>query len=283
MGAAASLSVSDMFHVKPRLLRRQAPGSFVHEFAFTVEPYAGCAFGCSYCFVPAKSPIGRLPGLDSWGGWYDALTRDQVDAELDAHTDEIRGAWLYLAGETDAWQPAERRLTITRHVLTRLVRLDFDRLLLSTRSALVCRDLDVLSEVADRVLVGVSIPTDLDEVRKLVEPTTPSIPRRFETARALREAGIRVRIHVAPLLPHSDAFARTVASGADRVWVDCPDPATPRWGALCDLLGWRDGLDPRTFERFYERVCAVAGDERTGLGRDTFAAGVRAHEAWDVP
>jgi hypothetical protein len=276
MTRPAPFRIADAYAVHPTLLRRQSPGSFVREFKFTLEPYVGCAFGCRYCFVPAKSALGSLPGLEAWGSWYDALDPSQIDAELEAHADEIRDAWLYLAGETDAWQPIERTARATRFVLERLSALTFGRLLVSTRSPLILRDTDLLSDFAARTCIGISIPTDRDDVRKTVEPTAPSIERRIEIIRQLCAVGLNVRVNVAPLLPHSRDFAARLFDVAPRVWIDVPDPATPSWQAICRTIGWDAERTAPVYQEFYEQACTRFGGDGVGIGRRDFVKGLRA-------
>ena len=176
-----------------------------------------------------------------------------------------------MAGESDAWQPVESRVGVTRYVLEKLSSFRFGYLLLSTRSPIIRRDIDLLAALAPRVLVGVSISTDLDDVRKLIEPCAPTINNRFETARILRSAGIPLRIHVAPLLKHSPDFVSRLFDVVSSVWVDFPDPKTPRWDILCRRIGRPEGLDPKAYLAFTEQLKIRFGVERVGLGRDDFA------------
>jgi DNA repair photolyase len=264
------------FETPLALFRRQSANSYVREFKFSLEPYAGCRFGCKYCFVPAKSNIARQYDIQEWGRWFHFVDRHSIDQEFESRRRELPGAWLYMAGETDAWQPAERTLGITRHVLELLSDHAFAFLLLSTRSTIIGRDIDVLQSMTHRTEIGVSIPTDLEDVRRIAEPTAPRIEDRFATVRLLRQAGLSVRINVAPLLKHTSEFAARLFDAAPWVWVDYPDPATPvagshaKMGVELPVLASGDAC-----RDFHSIAANNYGTSRVGLGRDDFSGAFR--------
>ena len=94
-------------------------------------------------------------------------------------------------------------------------------MLLQTRSPIVERDLDLLKQLGDRVMVSITLETDDDSVRRALTPTSPSVERRLKTARMMRSEGIPVQLAISPMMPnHPERFAALADEAADRVIVD---------------------------------------------------------------
>lgn len=249
------------------LLVRQKASSFIRDFDWSINPYSGCAFACGGCYVPDLL-VGRAERLGGWGSYVEARVKSLEVLRRSA--DRLRGATFFMSPVTDVYQPAERRFRLTRALLEELRGIDFEWGLLSTRSPLVLEDLDLLREFGARIEVGISLPTDLEEVRRRLDPKNPPVNARLEACRRLREAGVPVRLHVAPMQPHSDDFPRIAGEAADWVWIDHP----------CHLRvirpvyeehGLEDWLSPEAAVRATERWRAVLGEERVGYGQPDFA------------
>jgi len=247
-------------------LIQQKPGAFVGEFDYTLSPYSGCQFGCSYCYVP--DVLRGLPEKrGGWGTYVD--TRSRSVSVLQKHAESLQNASIFMSATTDAYQPVEAQKRITRGLLEALVDIPFDFLLISTRSGLVLRDLDILTDprMINRVEVGISIPTDLEEAHRVLEPRTASFKGRFVVARKLREAGVATRIHAAPIARLStESFVASCRESADWLWVD---------GA-----GHGAGRTKEGQEWLYDYPSAHAwaglfayrlGKTRVGYGREQFA------------
>jgi len=134
----------------------------------------------------------------------------------------LHEARVFMASATDPYQPLERQYRLSRRCLEVLLLCPTTEVIVHTRSPLVLQDLDLLRAFGDRLSVGLSIPTDDDSVRQVVEPHAPAIPSRWATAERLAAAGVSVTIGVAPLLAVHDARAfarRAKASGAAQAWV----------------------------------------------------------------
>jgi len=164
-------------------------------FDWTCNPYLGCSFGCIYCYAMFL-PQNRRP-KEQWGKWFQAKVNAVELAKKQAR--KVAGQAVYMASVTDPYLPAERSLKLTRGILEALLPHQ-PRLLVQTRGPLVVRDLDVLKQFR-AVRINMSIPTDNEEVRMAFEPKAPPLERRWEAARAAREAGIPVGICVTPMLP----------------------------------------------------------------------------------
>jgi DNA repair photolyase len=171
-------------------------------FNQSANPYYGCEHGCAYCYArPTYAYWGLSPGLD----FETRIFAKPNAAEL------LRAALarpgyvcetLAIGTNTDAYQPAEREWKITRALIE--VCADFNQpVALITKSALVERDIDILSAMAGRGLakVYISVPTLDPECARLLEPRAAAPYRRIETIRALAAAGIPVGIMTAPVIP----------------------------------------------------------------------------------
>lgn len=171
-------------------------------FDRSINPYRGCEHGCVYCFArPTHAYLDLSPGLDFETRLF---YKPEIAARLkeDLMKSNYRCAPVAVGINTDAYQPVERRLKLTRSVLEVLVSCSHPFSLV-TKSALVERDLDLLSVAARKRLVSVAVSiTTLDgELARYMEPRAVSPRRRLQTIRTLADAGIPVTVMVAPVIP----------------------------------------------------------------------------------
>ncbi|MFY9510438.1 MAG: PA0069 family radical SAM protein [Rubrivivax sp.] len=171
-------------------------------FDLSINPYRGCEHGCIYCYArPTHSYLNLSPGLDF---------ETRIVAKVNA-AERLREAFaqrsyqpllLNIGSATDAYQPAERRLRITRSVIEVLQehRHPFS---LITKSSGVERDLDLVAPMAAERLaaVYVSITTLEPALARILEPRAASPQRRLRTIRTLAEAGVPVGVSVSPIIP----------------------------------------------------------------------------------
>jgi DNA repair photolyase len=165
---------------------------------FTLNAYQGCAFGCSYCYVPAmRRKRGQIDDKP-WGGWLqvkvnapDVLRRQMLRLDPEAK--------IAIGTATDSWQPLEKKYRIARQILEELSYYT-NPVSLLTRSPLLLRDIDILHKI-ENVSVGVSLPTFDERVRRVFEPHAPSVAGRVHLIRKLVEAGIAPSLACAPILP----------------------------------------------------------------------------------
>ena len=186
-------------HAKSILSRNSSPDI---PSELSANPYRGCEHGCVYCFArPSHAWLGLSPGLD----FETRIFAKRNAAELlraELGKPGYRPAPLSLGINTDAYQPAERNLQITRAML-RVLQEARHPVSLITKSALVERDLDLLQELAADNLaeVAISITTlDRDLCRRL-EPRAATPSRRLRTIGALAAADIPVSVLMAPIIP----------------------------------------------------------------------------------
>lgn len=171
-------------------------------FEASVNPYRGCEHGCVYCYArPTHEQLGFSSGLDFERK---ILVKRQAPELLREalSAPSWRPQVVCMSGVTDPYQPAERRFRLTRGCLQ--VLLDFRNPVgIVTKNYLATRDLDVLSELAARdcVHVSVSVTTLRNEVQRAMEPRTSSPARRLAAIRKLADAGVPVGVNVAPVIP----------------------------------------------------------------------------------
>jgi DNA repair photolyase len=171
-------------------------------FRFSVNPYRGCAHGCSYCYArPTHEYLGLNAGLDFETK---ILVKHAAPALLRAFL--ARPSWqpepITFSGVTDCYQPAEREFRLTRQCLE--VAWEARQPIgIITKNALVARDLDILGPMAAARLVHVYLSvTTLDaELGRTMEPRTSTPAARLRAVRALTAAGVPTGVMAAPVIP----------------------------------------------------------------------------------
>ncbi len=171
-------------------------------FDVGLNPYRGCSHGCAYCYArPTHEYLGLSAGLD-----FESRIVVKQDAPELLRAALSSRRWepkaIGMSGVTDPYQPVERRLRLTRRCLEVLA--DFrNPVQIVTKSYLVSRDVDLLSELAGHraVAVALSVTTLDHELQRAMEPRASSPARRLGAIRVLADAGIPVGVNVAPVVP----------------------------------------------------------------------------------
>ena len=171
-------------------------------FTYSLNPYRGCEHGCIYCYArPSHEYLGFSAGLD-----FESKIMVKEDAPELLRETFIKRSWqpqiVALAGNTDCYQPVERKLMLTRKCLE--VFLEFRNPVgLVTKNSLIMRDIEILSAMAKLNLVSVFISvTSLNqELTRKMEPRTSSPAKKLETIETLSKNGIPVGVLVAPVIP----------------------------------------------------------------------------------
>ena len=159
---------------------------FINAYDFTLNPYRGCQYGCSYCYAAAFSPNSQM--RQDWGNWViikqNAAEILQKELQSWYKKNPDRSPSIYMSSVTDPYQPIETKEQLTRHLLQVMVPYQ-PTLVIQTRSPMITRDVDILQQF-QRLRVNMSIPTGSEKVRKDFEPKSPSIPARLKAIAKLR-------------------------------------------------------------------------------------------------
>jgi len=171
-------------------------------FNASINPYRGCEHGCIYCYArPFHEYLGFSAGLD-----FETRILVKEDAPALLREELASQKWkpqlLAISGVTDAYQPIERKLEITRHCLEVLTEFR-NPVAIITKNQLVTRDADLLSELAalNAAAVFVSVTTLDPDLARTMEPRTSTPSNRLAAIQSLAEAGVPVGVLVAPVVP----------------------------------------------------------------------------------
>lgn len=173
---------------------------FMESYDYTLNPYEGCFFGCTYCYAAffARSKEKQ----NDWGKWV-TVKENALALLRRKRTSTLHDKTIYMSSVTDPYQPVERKLELTRDLLRLLAERFQPRLVIQTRSPLVTRDLDLLQKLK-YVQVNMTVTTDSEEVRQAFEPTCPNNRARLRAIQQVDSAGINTCITLTPLLPVED-------------------------------------------------------------------------------
>ncbi|MEE4382261.1 MAG: PA0069 family radical SAM protein [Pseudomonadales bacterium] len=235
-------------------------------FDRSVNPYRGCEHGCVYCYArPAHAYVDLSPGID-----FETRLFFKEDAPRLLARELAKASYvcrpMALGTNTDPYQPVERRTRLTRSLIEVLAAHGHP-LTITTRSALVLRDLDLLVPLAERGLVSVaiSLTTLDDELKRRMEPRAPGAAARLRTIRALRDAGVPVGVMTAPLIPAIndgeleallDAAAEAGATHASWILLRLPHEVAPLFE------DWLRAHFPERAERVLSLVAQARGGRR---------------------
>jgi DNA repair photolyase len=228
-----------------------------------VNPYRGCSHGCVYCYArPTHEYLGFSAGLD-----FETKIMVKVEAPALLRSALSAKSWrpqvIALSGNTDAYQPTERRLGITRKCLEVLAEFR-NPVGIVTKSRLVTRDIDLLSDLASHraAAVVLSVTSLRPEVQRVMEPRASSPAKRLEAIRLLSGAGIPVGVNVAPVVPGLtdeevpailEAAAEAGATFASYILLRLP------WGVKSIFETWLEQHFPDRKDKVLNRVREMRG------------------------
>ena len=258
--------------------------------AWTLNPYRGCEHGCSYCYArPTHEYFGLSAGLD-----FEATIFVKTEAPELLRKELSRPKWatkvepIAMSGVTDAYQPVERHLRLTRRCLEVMAECR-QPVGIVTKSDLVTRDVDLLAELArwNAAEVGISITTLDDKLASAMEPRAVRPERRLEAVRRLADAGVPVGVMIAPIIPgltdHEFPAILAAAKDAGASWASTVMLRLP-YGVKSLFFDWLEEHVPERRSRVESAVREMrAGD----LNDANFAsrmrgAGPRAEQIHDL-
>ncbi len=184
---------------KSIIARNQSPDIYFDQ---SINPYRGCEHGCVYCYArPTHTWLGHSAGLDfETEIYHKANAAEKLREEFGRKN--YRCSYIALGSNTDAYQPVERKLGITRSLLEVFAECKHPVSII-TKSSLVERDIDILAQMASSGLadVMVSMTTLNKDVARVMEPRAATPKRRLEVIERLTCAGIPTGALIAPVIP----------------------------------------------------------------------------------
>lgn len=196
-------------------------------FHWSVNPYRGCYHGCVFCYARRSHSYLEEDGVERWGSRIFVKTNAPAVLRSELAKRSWRHETVAIGTVTDPYQPLEGRYRLTRAVLEALADYDTPASLI-TRSPLVVRDIDVLSRLAMKagVSVTVSIATMDAALARQIEPTVAPPEKRLFAVRKLADAGLKVNVALAPVLPQITDTAENISAvvraardaGAASIW-----------------------------------------------------------------
>jgi DNA repair photolyase len=229
-------------------------------FAWSLNPYTGCAHRCTFCYVRAFEQRADRPSDDRYGRSIRVKTNVADVLAQELARPSWRGEGIAIGAATDPYQPAEGRYRLTRACLAALATAS-NPFSLITRGPLIVRDVDVLQSAARRAEVSVvfSVPTLDDSVWRTTEPGTAPPRQRLRALQILVEAGIKAGVGLAPILPGlsdrpgqlAEVVKAARAAGATNVWANLLylRPGTREHFLEALARDWPDELE--RYERLY--------------------------------
>ncbi len=253
---------------------------------YSANPYQGCEHGCIYCYARNSHEYwGYSAGLDFESR---IVVKRNAPALLRKFFDNKNWepATISLSGNTDCYQPIERKMKITRALLE--ICLEYRNPVgILTKNALVLRDLDIIQELARKNLVRVfSSITSVDEdLRKVLEPRTATYRTRLKVIKTLSDAGVPTGIMNAPLIPGlNDMHIHDVLKAASDAGAKWAGYTVVRLnGAIGDIFkDWLYKAFPDRADKVWRQICECHGgavnDSRFGnriTGDGKFATLIR--------
>lgn len=272
-----TLSKVEYLYKNPKTILNKGTG-FLSGYSHSLNPYTGCSFGCSYCYV-RQMPVSAFRNAE-WGAWVD-IKKDAAEVfRKELLRAKTKGpVTIFMSSSTDPYQPIEYKEHITRSLLEVMVSNPPDFLFVQTRSPLVRRDIDLLLLLRDKVRVSMTVETDRDDIRKHFSPKAPPINARLRTLQLLAEAGVPTQATIAPMLPTSEGFAETLRPLVNRVCLDdyfmgdgSGGKRTRNLGiqVLYEKLGLEEWYHPAAYHMVYERLKRVFPDDQLYVSQKGF-------------
>ena len=268
---------TELLFKNPKTLLNKGTG-FLNGYSHSLNPYTGCSFGCSYCYV-RQMPVATFRKQE-WGSWVDVKLEAATILRKELHRAKGKGkVTIFMSSSTDPYQPVEYKEKVTRSLLAVMVENPPDFLFVQTRSPLVSRDIDLLLLLKERVRVSMTVETDLEDIRKHFTPAAPPIRARLKTLQLLSEAGVPVQATIAPVLPSSEAFPDVLKKVVDRVCLDDYYMGDGSGGrrtrslgihSLYKELGLEEWYSPSAYRIVYNRLMHVFSGEQLYLSQEGF-------------
>ena len=230
---------------------------------YSINPYQGCEHGCIYCYARnTHEYYGFSAGLDFETKIIVKQNAPQI-LEQQLMQRNWNAAPIVLSGNTDCYQPQERKFELTRKMLQVMVKYRHPVSLI-TKNSLITRDLDILKDLASDNLVHVMISvTTLDEeLRRVMEPRTASAIKRLKTIEALAKANIPVGVMNAPIIPglNHHEIPKIIKAAADHGALTAGMTVVRLNGSIAKIFeDWLRKNFPDRFDKVWNQICSLHG------------------------
>jgi DNA repair photolyase len=231
------------------------------RFLYSMNPYQGCEHGCIYCYARnTHEYYGFSAGLD-----FESKIIVKKNAATLLEQQLLHPTWeavpIMLSGNTDCYQPQEKKFELTRSLLKVMARYHHPVGII-TKNSLITRDIDILRDLAAERLVNVmiSITTLNEELRRRMEPRTASAPKRLQTVEELSRAGIPVGIMNAPVIPglNHHEIPDILKAAADHGALTAGMTVVRLNGSIAKIFeDWLRKNYPDRFDKVRNQICSL--------------------------
>jgi DNA repair photolyase len=232
---------------------------------YSLNPYQGCEHGCIYCYARnTHEYYGFSAGLDFESKIMVKKNAPKLLEKFILHP-EWQPVPISVSGNTDCYQPLERKMEITRGLLKVFAQYRHP-LGMITKNSLILRDLDLLTDLAKDNLVHVyiSLTTMNEELRRQMEPRTASSTKRLKTIEALAQAGVPVGVMTAPIIPglNHHEIPTLIKAAADHGAMAAGMTIVRLNGAIGRIFGdWLRKNFPDRFDKVWNQIAAMHGGQ----------------------
>lgn len=265
-----SIGQSEVIYKAAASILTEAKG-FMGRYDYTLNPYSGCSFGCTYCYAAFFSRTEEQ--RKNWGYWVQ-VKENALQLLIKFRKKSLRDKTIYMSSVTDPYQPIEKELKLTRRLLKELISYHQPRLVIQTRSPIATRDIDLFKQFKV-IQVNMTITTDSETVRKVFEPLCPSNSSRLKAIKEINDAGVNTCITMTPLLPieNAEEFAKKLLDTGIKKFIIQPFHsdkgkfvASTREKAmqLVEEMDWTMDKYQRVFEIIKKYIPDI------GIGKDGF-------------
>ncbi|CAN5172042.1 PA0069 family radical SAM protein [soil metagenome] len=230
---------------------------------FSVNAYQGCEHGCIYCYARnTHEYYGFSAGLDFESKIIVKQSAPQV-LEQQIMSKNWQAAPIMISGNTDCYQPQERKFEFTRKMLQVMAKYRHPVSLI-TKNSLITRDIDILQDLAsdNLVHVAISITTLNEDLRRAMEPRTASAVKRLETIEVLSKANIPVVVMTAPIIPglNHHEIPALIKAAADHGALSAGMTVVRLNGSIAKIFeDWLRKNFPDRFDKVWHQICSLHG------------------------
>lgn len=253
---------TQVFHEQPKKIVNKVTSPDL-GMMYSMNPYQGCEHGCIYCYARNTHEFwGFSAGLDFESK---IIVKENAPSLLEKFLlhPEWQAVPISVSGNTDCYQPLERKFQITRNILKVFARYRHPVGMI-TKNSLITRDIDLLSDLAKDNLIHVylSITTLNEDLRRQMEPRTASGIKRLKTVEALSKAGIPVGIMNAPIIPglNHHEIPEILKAAADHGALSAGMTVVRLNGSIGKIFeDWLKKNFPDRFDKVWNQVCSLHG------------------------